>query len=113
MELQFHRPGRLQQAGGGGSGDGGSGDGVGGVGGHVDKDDAKDGTDDVWNYLEAQAAFLGPSLWNNGDLKVCRRRRRRRSTERVISEAVAFFFGCMILLCFVLFFYSARYHRQL
>ena len=91
MELQFHRPGRLQQAGGGGSGDGGSGDGVGGVGGHVDKDDAKDGTDDVWNYLEAQAAFLGPSLWNNGDLKVCRRRRRRRSTERVISEAVAFF----------------------
>ena len=30
----------------------------------------KEETDEVWSYLEAQAAFLGPSLWDNGDLKV-------------------------------------------
>jgi len=30
----------------------------------------KEETDEVWSYLEAQAAFLGPSLWDNGDLKM-------------------------------------------
>ena len=30
----------------------------------------KEPNDDVWGYLEAQAAFLGPSLWENSDLKV-------------------------------------------
>ena len=30
----------------------------------------KDESEDVWGYLEAQASFLGPSLWDNGDLKV-------------------------------------------
>jgi len=35
------------------------------------EDQKKDGgNDDVWGYLEAQAAFLGPSLWDNGDLKM-------------------------------------------
>ena len=31
----------------------------------------KEENEDVWGYLEAQASFLGPSLWDNGDLKVC------------------------------------------
>lgn len=42
---------------------------TGGNGGSNKKDDS----DDVWNYLEAQAAFLGAtpaSLWDNGELKV-------------------------------------------
>ena len=30
----------------------------------------KEESEDVWGYLEAQASFLGPSLWDNGDLKV-------------------------------------------
>lgn len=34
------------------------------------KQDEKEETDDMWNYFEAQAAFLGPSLWDNGDLKM-------------------------------------------
>ena len=43
-----------------------------GNGSAVAKEDQKKdgGNDDVWGYLEAQAAFLGPSLWDNGDLKV-------------------------------------------
>lgn len=35
-----------------------------------DQPDKKEESDDVWNYLEAQAAFLGPTLWENGDLKM-------------------------------------------
>lgn len=30
----------------------------------------KEEPDEVWGYLEAQSSFLGPSLWDNGDLKV-------------------------------------------
>lgn len=43
-----------------------------GNGSAVAKEDQKKegGNDDVWGYLEAQAAFLGPSLWDNGDLKM-------------------------------------------
>lgn len=33
-------------------------------------DKKKEENEDVWGYLEAQASFLGPSLWDNGDLKV-------------------------------------------
>jgi len=42
--------------------------GVGGVAGHnADKEVTakKDDPSDVWGYLEAHAAFLGPSLWDN------------------------------------------------
>lgn len=42
---------------------------TGGNGGNNKKDE----NDDVWSYLEAQAAFLGAtpaSLWDNGELKV-------------------------------------------
>ena len=34
------------------------------------KEEKKEESEDVWGYLEAQASFLGPSLWDNGDLKV-------------------------------------------
>lgn len=30
----------------------------------------KEEPDEVWGYLEAQSSFLGPSLWDNGDLKM-------------------------------------------
>ena len=33
-------------------------------------DKKKEESDEVWGYLEAQSSFLGPSLWDNGDLKV-------------------------------------------
>lgn len=36
----------------------------------VTQEKEKEQNDDVWGYLEAQAAFLGPSLWENSDLKV-------------------------------------------
>ncbi|XP_046439141.1 hepatic leukemia factor-like isoform X3 [Daphnia pulex] len=33
-------------------------------------DKKKEESDEVWGYLEAQSSFLGPSLWDNGDLKM-------------------------------------------
>jgi hypothetical protein len=39
-------------------------------GGNENGDKKKEESDEVWGYLEAQSSFLGPSLWDNGDLKV-------------------------------------------
>jgi len=41
-----------------------------GGGGGKPENQKKEENDDVWSYLEAQAAFLGPSLWENGGLKM-------------------------------------------
>ena len=75
-------------------------------------DKKKEESDEVWGYFEAQSSFLGPSLWDNGDLKVGNQCIFKMNSIPVCVFFLPLVFHTPLKLCLDIFIYEGERRKQ-